>query len=47
MHNLGRGDVDGLAELSKIVFAIECFAADFLQDFTKIVMNIWDSVGVS
>ena len=36
-YNLGQKVVDKLTKLSKIDFSMECFTADFLQDFTKIV----------
>ena len=42
--NLGQKFVDKLTELSKIDFSLECFTADFLRDFAKIV-KIWLLVG--
>ena len=47
MHNFGQKDVDKLTKLSKTVFATDCFTADFLQEFIKIVMKIWDLLGIS
>ena len=47
MYNLGQKDIDKLTKLSKTVFAIECFTADFLQDFIKIAMKILDLLGIS